>query len=327
MLLVLDGPSILYSSFFALLPKNYLNAKTKEERQRAAKNIMQTSSGLYTNAVYITSKILLKILKNQKPNYAAIAWDCPRDQTFRKKIYPQYKAHREKTKPELIDQVPLMQDVCEALGIAQLQEDGFEADDVIGNLAKKFQQEEPVVIMTKDKDALQLVDDRTRLWLLTKKAENLKKKYTQESSLPNNVFEFTPLYVKEVFGVLPEQITDLKALEGDPSDGIPGVKGVGEKTAGPLVREFGNLENIYEHINELDKNALKDIGVSTSCQKKLIQNKDQAFLSKKLATIDTENTKCVQEIFLSDLKIIPDRRTARKMFRELEFESLISALG
>ncbi len=196
------------------------------------------------------------------------------------------------------------------------------SDDFIGRLSQQFESRIPVYIYTKDQDALQLVSDRTRVWLITSKAEDLKKIYGKsEGFVPNGAFEFTPLLVKEVYGLYPEQIIDKKALEGDPSDNIPGIRGVGEKAAVPLLQEFGTVEGIYDALEDEKhfKDICKDLGIRAPI-KALTEGREMAFLSKTLATIKTDSL----PVSLEDLQLRIDRYSLDLKFRELEFTSLVS---
>lgn len=343
-LILVDGSSLLSTSFFGNVPRAYYNAKTEEDRNEVLKKIMQTSSGIYTNAVYTMSKILLKIIKNQKPSHMAVAWDITRN-TFRREIYPLYKANRAETKPELREQYGTMQQVLDAMNILQFKFDRYEADDILGTLAKKFEQQLPIYIMSKDQDVLQLVSDDTRVWLITSKADDMYKQVNiskeDRVNIPDNVFEFTPLYVEEFYGVKPLQIVDKKALEGDKSDNIPGVRGVGEKAVIPLLKEYGTVENIYELIEGLSKSEEKELkeffkkslGISRSPISYLLKEaqndeelsaKESAFISKRLATICTSIQE-LQSVTLDDLVLKIDEDGMEKIFQELEFKSLLKS--
>lgn len=344
MLLLIDGSSLLSTSFYGNIPKQYFSAKTDEAREEVLKKVMQTSRGEYTNGVYTFFRTLLKIIEKQKPSHLAVAWDISRN-TFRKQLYPQYKAQRDETKPELKSQFQLTQDALEAMNIKQFMLDDYEADDIIGTLAKQFEGEIPVYIYTKDQDALQLVSDNTRLWLVTSKAKEmneeafggLDKDIVGKFNLPDNVFEFTPIWVEEIYGLSPSQIIDKKALEGDKSDNIPGVRGIGEKVSIPLIKEFGTIENLYEHIEGLSKAEEKEmkeffklLGISRSPLSYLLKEskgdelsgKEAALLSKKLATINTSVPE-LKNVKLIELELSIDEAGMNRIFEYLEFKSLL----
>ena len=346
-LLLIDGSSLLTTSFYGNVPREYYGAKTEADRKKALGKLMQTSTGEYTNGVYTFCRTLLKILEKQKPSHLAVAWDVSRE-TFRRKLYPEYKGHREETKPELSSQFKLTQDVLEAMNVRQFMLEEYEADDIIGTIAKQFEKEIPVYIYTRDQDALQLVSEYTRLWLVTNKADamtkeafaGLDKKIINKFNLPDNVFEFTPLWVEEFYGLTPLQLIDKKALEGDKTDNIPGVKGVGEKSATPLIKEFGSIENLYEHIEGLSKKEekemrefMKELGIKRPPLANLLKEsedelcgKKAAFLSKQLATIDT-NINELEGMELEELKLKLNKEGMKEIFEELEFKSLLAELN
>lgn len=318
-LLIIDGSSMLTSCFFATVPKEYLYAKTAEEKAEVAHKLLQTSKGQFVNGVYAMTKSLLKIINTQKPSHLAVCWDISRD-TFRRRMYPEYKGNRAETVPELKSQFLLMQEILEEANIPQFMDGDLEADDLIGGLVSQFETELTVYIYTKDQDCLQLVSDYTRLWLISSKAEELKKVFKQDN-VPDGVFEFTPLLIKEIYGLYPEQIVDKKALEGDQSDNIPGVKGIGEKASVPLLQEYGTIEMIYEAL-ESDENIFKETCKSLGIRspiKALKEGKESAFLSKRLATIRRNKI----EVSLEELRLSINEIALNRKFKELEFKSLL----
>jgi DNA polymerase-1 len=317
-LIIIDGSSLLSTYFFATVPNEYYRAKTQEERRFILPRIMQTSTGIFTNGVFAMCKSLIKLVEQQKPSHIAVCWDISRN-TFRRQMYPEYKANRAETAPELKSQYILMQEILTKAGIAQFMDENLEADDFIGSLAKQFESELPVFILTKDQDALQLVSNRTRLWLITSKAGDLKQVFKQDGT-PDGTFEFTPDLVHSVYGVWPQQIIDKKALEGDASDNIPGVRGVGEKVAVPLLQEYGSVENIYEALTDPEsfKSTCKDLGIRALI-KSLTEGKNSAYLSKNLAKIKI----FALDNSLSDLTCNINYDALNAKFRELEFKSLV----
>ncbi|KUO48946.1 MAG: hypothetical protein APF76_09890 [Desulfitibacter sp. BRH_c19] len=327
-LILIDGSSILSTGFYGNAPIQYLAAKTEEDRQKGAEKLLQTTDGIYTNAIFTMTKSILSLIKNQKPTHIAVSWDVSRD-TFRRKIYKDYKGTRAETPKELKQQFGTMQELLDAMGIAQFAFKEYEADDIIGTLATKFGENIPTCILTKDCDALQLVDENTRLWLITEKAGKMYKEvicdmdteFTEQ--LPNNVFEFTPDYVRYFYGLAPNQITDKKALEGDKSDNIPGVAGIGEKGAVALLQEYTTIENLYESIVcEKDfMDHLKDIGIKRIPVKKLINGKESAFMSKQLAKINCF-IKELENVKLEDFNININTQRTLEYFKKLEFKSI-----
>lgn len=247
--LLVDGNAIIHRSFHALPP---LTAK----------------DGTLVNAVYGFATALMKALKDIKPTHVAVAFDL-KGPTFRDDIYDQYKATRVKAAQELYDQIPLAHDLVAAFGFPVVEQQGVEADDVIGTLSHRLAKEKAhVVILTGDMDTMQLVSKNVSVYSLRKGL--------------NDTVLYTPKDVVVRYGFGPEDIIDYKALRGDPSDNIPGVKGVGEKTATELIKQFHTIEEMYrvlEHTPQKAKN------VSEKLLEKLIQEKDNAYMSKKLATI------------------------------------------
>lgn len=220
----------------------------------------------------------------------------------------------------------------------------YEADDFSGSLAKKFEDDIQIYIMSKDMDYLQLVTNHTRILMPTSKSMDMyselgfTKEEVEQFNIPKNVFEFTPMYVKHFYGVEPENIVDLKAIEGDTSDNIPGVPRVGPKSAIPLIQEFGAIENIYEfiesHLEDVDESLIKkeykeldkffkdSLGIGRSPLKHLLEHKDLAFLSKTLATIKTDIDE-IQDLKLDDLEFNIDKSKVNEIFERLGMKSLI----
>lgn len=239
---LVDGHSLLHRAFYAL-------------------PTLTTSQGEFTNAVYGFTMMLLRLLEDEKPDYAAVAFDKAAP-TFRHEQFADYKGHRPRMPDELVSQVPLAKKVVAALSIPIVELDGYEADDIIGTLARVNKTRgRRVLIVTGDKDCLQLVDDNTTA-LITRRGIKDMEIYDVEK-------------VQEKLGVKPEQVVDLKGLMGDSSDNIPGVPGIGAKTAVRLLRDYGSLENILQHVNEL-KGKVKE---------NLKAYADQARLSQSLARI------------------------------------------
>lgn len=264
-LLIIDGSSLLSTSFYATA-RNYVMAKTPEDREEAAKRLLQTTGGVYTNGVYTFMKTILNLIKTQEVSHMAVVWDISR-QTFRQSIAGgTYKGTRKETPNPLKEQFRTTQELLEGIIPQYMSKFGdeeiYEADDFAGSIAKKFEEEIPVFLYTKDEDYLQLVSDNTRVWLVTSKADEMFELAGIEKSdynVPSGAFEFTPTTLKEVKGLEPYQIIEYKALCGDTSDNIPGVKGVGEKAVIPLLEEYGNIENIYDVIENLDSKEEKEL--------------------------------------------------------------------
>ncbi len=339
-LLIIDGSSLLSTQYYGNLPREIMFAKTTEEREKFYNKIMQTSTGIYTNAVYGFMRTLIKILKNQKPTHMAVTWDLSRD-TFRREIDSEYKGTRSETPVPLKEQFKLCQNILKELNIPQFMDTRYEADDFSGTLSHKFENEIPVRILTKDNDYLQLVSDNTKLWLMfttTEKADALFKKYElnkDEINVPDKAFELNPALVKAEFGIEPCQVADLKALVGDKSDNIKGVTGVGETSAVPLINHYKTVENLYNNIRNLDKAKEKEIkefwknelGIKRSPLSYLLKTSENeivgensALISKKLATIKCDID--LGDITLNSLKVNINMEKGKKEFEKLEFKSI-----
>lgn len=280
--LLIDGNNILHRAYHGL-------------------PLLKTEDGRYTNAVYGFLKMMEKILEQETPDYIGICFDKGKN-TFRHREYPAYKAQRKPTDLELVEQFSLIREVLLLNGYLCLESDEFEADDIMGTLATKAAAEgKEAVIFSGDRDLLQVLGDHITVVSGKKKLTDLVK--------------VTAADFKEKYGLEPIRLVDMKGLMGDSSDNIPGVKGVGEKTAVKLLTQYGSLENLYEHIDELPKNKTHE---------KLVNDKEMAFLSKHLAKIITD---APLEVTWEDL--IPkdkDIDKLKKLYRDLEFRSLLENL-
>jgi len=275
-LLLIDGNSLTYRAFFALPP-------------------MTDAQGRNTNAAYGFTMMLLKLLEEEKPTHMLVAFDASKE-TFRHDVYQEYKGSREKTPSELREQFPIVRDICEALGIQMMELDRYEADDLIGTLAQTMPADK-VRVVTGDKDLLQLVTSRIDV-LITKRGITDVQCMTEE------------LFAEIYGGLKPIQMIDLKGLMGDKSDNIPGVPGIGEKTAVKLIASYGSVEGVYEHVDEL-KGKQKE---------KIVENEHLARLSKELATIKCD---VPIEATLDDLEIADvDTQVPYSLFQSLGFKSL-----
>ncbi len=280
---IIDGNSLINRAYYAM--------------QRP----MITKEGLYTQGVYGFINMMEKIIREQKPTYLAVAFDR-KAPTFRHEEYEEYKAGRKKMPMELAMQLPLLKEVLSAMNIATLELDGFEADDIIGTIAKKGEKEgyHPIII-TGDKDELQLASDQTRV-IITKKGISEFEEFDRQAMV-------------DKYGFTPEQFIDYKGLMGDASDNIPGVPGVGEKTASSLIQQFGTMENLYQRLDEVSKESLRI---------KLEENRALAFMSKRLATIDTGVPLSFE---LSEFQLVePDLDKLVESYRKLEFNSFLKKL-
>lgn len=281
-LLVLDGNSLVNRAFYGI-------------------KVLTTRDGHYTNAIYGFMNILLKLLDMEKPDGVAIAFDL-KAPTFRHKLYDGYKAQRKGMPEELAQQMPVLKELLGALGYTCVSAEGWEADDILGTLAADAAARgEDCTLATGDRDSLQLVGPHTRVLLATTK-----------ETLP-----MTEEAVREKYGVAPPQLIDVKALMGDASDNIPGVAGVGEKTALALIARFGTLDGVYEHLD--------DAAIKPAVRAKLEKDKETAYLSRTLGTIVCD---APVPLGAAAYRVQPaDTARATAMLRELEMYSLIDRLG
>jgi len=279
-LYLIDGSSYIYRAFFAL--KQYLS----------------TRKGLPTNAIYGFVNMLLKIIREEKPEYLAVVFD-PRGETVRHTQYEAYKATRPPMPSELSQQIPYIHQIIKAFNISMLMEEGYEADDVIGTIAKFAEAKGfEVTIVSGDKDLFQLITPRIRVY----------------DTMKGKVYGIEE--VKERYGVTPERLVDLLALMGDNIDNIPGVPGIGPKTAAELVNRFHDLENLLSQLDKIEKAKIRNL---------LAENSEQARISKQLATIITD---LPLEIDLESLRLgEANWPEIKALFKELEFYSLLKELG
>lgn len=287
-LLLVDGSALLHRAYHAYPP-------------------LKSKTGEIVGAVYGVTSILISALQEVKPTHVMVAWDLPKP-TFRHKKYVGYKAQRPKADAEMVEQIPMVKEVIKTMGVVQIEEEGYEADDIIGTLAsfasKNTQKHEltneqiDVVILTGDQDTMQLVSEHVRV-LTPAKGANPPVLYG-----PDEVFN--------KYGVHPEQIVDYKALLGDSSDNIPGVAGIGPKGAATLLNQFGTLDNIYARMHECTNLTVKD---------KLLAGKDSAFLSQDLSKIVTDMPLPItmEEMEYHDFQT----EAVKNIFEELGFKSLV----
>lgn len=283
-LVLIDGHAIIHRAYHAYPP-------------------LTTHKGELVGAVYGFTSILLTVLSRLHPEYVAVAFD-KKAPTFRHIKFRAYKAHRKPVDQELIDQIPRVHEVVETLNIPIFEIDGFEADDVIGTLAKQAGKAKKksisVNIITGDQDALQLVNHTIKVYM-PPRGKNPEKIFDEEKIL-------------EVYGLQPKQIIDLKALSGDASDGIPGVDGIGPKTATKLLQQFPTIKDVYANLDL----------IAPKIKEKLVKGKEQAILSEHLATIITgvPIKLNLEKCRLSDYNI----EAVTKLFEELEFRTLLKRL-
>ena len=276
-LYLVDGSSYLYRAYFAI------------------RQPLTTSTGFPTKVIFGVTNMLLKIIREKQPEFMAIAWDA-KGPTFRHDLYEEYKANRPPMPDDLSVQIPYVRRVVEALGLPQLEVEGYEADDIIATLVKGMPRQ-PIIIVSGDKDLLQLVSERVTIW------DPMKDEIIDEDA------------IRQRFGIDPPRLLDVMALSGDTSDNIPGVPGVGPKTALKLIKAHGSLEHLVENMSGLPKNKLKE---------RLIANKDRLSLWKTLVALAFDVP------VPTDLEYYrvkpPDQSRLRKLFEELEFSKFLKDL-
>ena len=273
-LVIIDGNSLLYRAFFALP--------------------ILSKDGVYTNAVYGFLRMLLSVYRTMDPEYVAVSFDKDK-YTFRMEMYEDYKRTRKPAPPELSPQFALIRDVLHVMGVAWYEVAGFEGDDIIGTLAARYEKKLPVAVITGDRDALQLVSEKTTVYLTKKGIADM--------------VEMTPASVRETYYIDPCQVVDMKALMGDQSDNIPGIAGIGEKTAVKLLNTYGSLDGIYEHAGK----------IKGKIGEKVRSGKEAAYLSQVLARIRRD---VPIETTLKDMQQPVHAGEMVELFASLGFESM-----
>ncbi|MDO8731234.1 MAG: DNA polymerase I [Actinomycetota bacterium] len=283
-LMLLDGHSLAYRAYFALPVENF-----------------STTTGQPTNAVYGFTSMLINILRDEQPTHVAVAFDVSR-KTFRSDMFPEYKANRESSPEPFKGQVPLIQEVLHALGIKVIEADGYEADDIIATLSEQAKASEfEVVIVTGDRDSFQLVDDHTTVLYPRKGMSDLAR--------------MTPAAVEEKYGLTPTQYPDFAALRGDPSDNLPGIPGVGEKTATKWIIEYGSLAELIDHADQ----------ISGKVGDSLRANLPQVLLNRQLTQLDSA---VPMELHVDDCAMQEfDREAIDQLFTTLQFRALRERLA
>jgi len=330
-LLIVDGSSLLSTSFYATA-RDLLFAKTEEQKEFAYTKLMKSPDGEYTNGIYMFFKTLLPLVKSQNITHLAVVLDRSRN-TFRREIDPEYKVTRSETPYPLKNQFKLLTELLQEINIPVFSHMKYEADDFAGSLVKKFEKNIPIYLHTKDEDYIQLVSKYTKLWMVTSKADDMYKELGVDKktiNVPSGIFEYTPEYVKHFKGIEPIQIIDAKAIEGDKSDNIKGVKNVGPTSSRPLIAHYGSIEEIYKTIENLSKEEEKELltffkdnlGIKRSPLKNLLLYKEDAIISKKLATIKTDIEE-IQNMSLDNLKLNIDREKMNDIFMNLGMVSLL----
>lgn len=279
-LYLLDGMALAYRAYYSFIGRPLLNSK-----------------GMNTSAVYGFTTALMKILDDHTPDHIAVVFDTPAP-TFRHEMYPAYKATRQKMPEDMAAQLAILKDVVRAFNTPVIELPGYEADDVIGTLARRAEREGVMTyLVTGDKDFMQLVSPLIAMYKPGKSGSDVEIVTIKE--------------VKEKFGVTPDHVIDVLGLTGDTSDNVPGVPGVGEKTAIPLIQKYGSMEGVYEHLQDIPQKGIRE---------KLTTHRELAFLSKKLVTIDTNAP--VRINFHELRAAVRDTERLKVLFKELEFRNL-----
>ena len=284
---LIDGNSIMNRAFYGIM----------------GSKMLKTKDGKYTNAVYGFLAILFKVMDDIKPQYMAVAFDL-KAPTARHKLYEGYKANRKGMPEELAEQMPMIKEILRAMNIDIVEKEGYEADDVLGTLSRYGEKNGlEVTILSGDRDTFQLATDNITIRIPRTKAGKT------ETDL------FDRAKIKETYGLEPKQLIDVKGLQGDTSDNIPGVPGVGEKTALSLIQKFGSIENLYEKVEK------QEAGLKGKQKENIENNRDLAFLSKTLGTINLE---VPIEDTLENFKVEEwNKEEVLKIFKELNFNRYI----
>ncbi|HEX9453327.1 MAG TPA: 5'-3' exonuclease H3TH domain-containing protein [Candidatus Binatia bacterium] len=283
-LFLIDGSAYIFRAYFAIPP-------------------LTNAAGMPTNAIFGFTNILLKFLKQYQPEYVAVALDAGRV-TFRNEMFAGYKGNRPEAPADLVPQFPYFRKILDALNVPLLELPGYEADDIIATLCERMcGQNCELVVVSSDKDLMQLVTNGIKL------LDSAKDRWIGKEQ------------VLEKFGVAPEQVIEVMGLMGDAIDNIPGVKGIGEKTAGALIQHFQTLENLYARLDEIAQMKLRG---GARVRELLEKDKDKAFLSRDLATVKRD---VPIDPGLEELRYIGwNREKSRALFTELEFTNLIKLI-
>lgn len=286
-LVLIDGNSIMNRAFYGIMGSKALTTK----------------DGKFTNAIYGFLAILFKLLEEENPKYLGVTFDL-KAPTERHKLYEGYKANRKGMPNELAEQMPIIKEILRAMKIDIIEKEGYEGDDIIGTLSRYGEKRGlEVIILSGDRDTFQLATDKIKIHIPRTKAGKTETEIFDKEK------------VKEVYEVAPKQLIDVKGLQGDTSDNIPGVPGIGEKTALTLIKKYKTIENLYEKLEK------EETDIKGKQKEKLLENKELAFLSKKLGEI---NLKVPLEDTLEELKIEGwDKQKVLEIFKKLNFKRYI----
>ena len=303
-ILVVDGNALAHVAFYASAPKEISKLKSEEEREFYYEYLKKNANGEYTGVVDIFLSYVLNLIKKSNENgtsgidHIVFCFDKSKLTTFRKQIYPDYKSQRSASPIPLKEQLETIKALLKKCGFGVYEHELYEADDIAGSIANHFQSEATVCLLTRDKDYLQLVNDNTHVWMIrsVSDVERLEQLYGKEHTIMASVYDYTKDVVKLEMGVFPEQIPDLKAIAGDTSDNLPGIKGIGPQTILPLLQDYPHLKDIYKEFqvylkSHSSEELLQEWSTRYSIQKRqiksLLTNFREAALMLKLTTIRT----------------------------------------
>lgn len=343
-LLIIDGSSLLHEAYYGTIPEQMKREKDRSKWHLWYHQMMQTKSGFFTNGIYTAMNRMERIIKGQDFTHALVAYDIPGDITFRKKLYPEYKGKREAADKSFVMQNELYPKLLSDLGIPVFTAAGYEADDCIGSLVKKFKGQIPIVILSGDKDMAQLVEKDVQLWFSCKKQGQAEAMFEElfegttgmtlsQYHLPDKIFPVSKETVPHFMGVGSCQVADLKTISGDPSDNYPGIAGIGQKGAIALLKYFGSLQDIIsfvettdweqkEQVTEIKETFKAATGTSLPVSKLRADTfKEEAVFYQKLANIYQDLAFTVS---LNDCKLHFNNDMRKKWYHQLEFYSLLN---
>jgi len=289
-IVMVDGSSMLNACFFATMPRSYFAARKPRERFRAMARAMHSPSGQMVNGVHMLLSLLFNLIGKARPTHMVVAWDISRE-TFRRDLYPDYKANRGARLPEVQGQIGLMRRVLGELGIFQSDAEGYEADDVIATLVHCFAKHD-VCVYSRDADLLQVVAPSVRVWLHNKNAAEMYMEYlgiTPPEHMLAETFGYNEELVERIHGLSPALLPDMKALSGDKSNNVPGLRRVGTKTATKVVKVFGSIERMYGMLDALSYEnqvaEFKKHGLTVSLLDQVLDKRQDIFMYKKLTLL------------------------------------------
>lgn len=298
--IIIDGSALMCNMYYATLPIEIKQRRNEEEKENFYNFIKQNKKGIYTNGIEGFLSVLFQVIETQNPKYLAICFDKGKETTFRKQIFPEYKAQRTPKPEPLVKQMANIKIFLKAIGIPILESPEYEADDFVGSLCEKYKGKDiDIRFITKDRDYFQLVNKYVKGWYLVGESmkDTLISKYGIQENIPNGMYEYDENIIKKEYGIYPNQVADWKGISGDASDNLPGIKGISDKTAIPLLQNYGSLESILVAIkNAKEKGFEKELKSFWKEQLKItrpqlnlfLENEEIGLLCKELAIIKTD---------------------------------------